>query len=124
MTADRVMVGLALMVVPAVGCQLLASRLRVPAPLVLLPVGFAAGTLTDDVDPEKLPGDAFSPLVSLAVAVILHEAGLGLEIGRLRSHTRRIMVRLVRPGALVTWLSAALFAVAVLLGPPARQPSS
>ncbi|WP_329201111.1 cation:proton antiporter [Streptomyces sp. NBC_01435] len=114
MTADRVMVGVALIVVLAVGCQLLASRLRVPALLVLLPVGFAAGALTDDVDPEKLLGDAFSPLVSLAVAVILYEAGLGLEIGRLRGHTRRIVVRLVWLGALITWLSAALFAVPVL----------
>ncbi|MFD5190313.1 cation:proton antiporter [Streptomyces sp. NPDC058357] len=111
MTADRVMVGVALIVVPAVGCQLPASRLRVPALLVLLPVGFAAGALTDDVDPEKPLGDAFSPLVSLAVAVILYEAGLGLEIGRLRGHTRRIVVRLVWLGALITWLSAALFAV-------------
>ncbi|MFK4212381.1 hypothetical protein [Streptomyces sp. NPDC030920] len=114
MTADRVMVGVALIVVLAVGCRLLASRLRVPALLVLLPVGFAAGALTDDVDPEKLLGGAFSPLVSLAVAAILYEAGPGLEIGRPRGHTRRIVVRPVWLGALITWLSAALFPVPVL----------
>lgn len=85
MTADEVMVGVGLVVVLAVGSQLLASRLRVPALLILLPVGFVAGALTDNVDPGKLLGDAFSPLVSLAVAVILYEAGLGLEIGRLRA---------------------------------------
>ncbi|MES9556201.1 MULTISPECIES: hypothetical protein [unclassified Streptomyces] len=82
-----------------------------PALLVLLPVGFAAGALTDDVDPEKLLGDACSPLVSLAVAVILYEAGPDLGIGRLRCHTRRIVVRL---GTLIIWLSAALFATPVL----------
>ncbi|MFI5773082.1 cation:proton antiporter [Streptomyces sp. NPDC051658] len=114
MTADEVMVGVGLVVVLAVGSQLLASRLRVPALLILLPVGFVAGALTDNVDPGKLLGDAFSPLVSLAVAVILYEAGLGLEIGRLRGHTRRIVVRLLWLGALITWLSAALFAVPVL----------
>ncbi|MEU0628099.1 cation:proton antiporter [Streptomyces sp. NPDC005989] len=114
MTADEVMVGVGLIVVLAVGSQLLASRLRIPALLVLLPVGFAAGALTDDVNPGKLLGEAFSPLVSLAVAVILYEAGLGLEISRLRGHTRRIVVRLLWLGALITWLSAALFAVPVL----------
>lgn len=35
------------------GGRLLASRLRVPALLVLLLVGFAAGALTDDVDPRE-----------------------------------------------------------------------
>lgn len=102
MTADEVMVGVGLIVVLAVGSQLLASRLRIPALLVLLPVGFAAGALTDDVNPEKLLGEAFSPLVSLAVAVILYEAWLGLEISRLRGHTRRIVVRLLWLGALIT----------------------
>ncbi|WP_371094764.1 cation:proton antiporter [Streptomyces sanglieri] len=114
MTADQVMVGVGLIVVLAVGSQLLASRLRVPALLILLPVGFAAGALTDNVNPEKLLGEAFSPLVSLAVAVILYEAGLGLELRRLRGHTRRIVVRLLWLGALITWLAGALFAVPVL----------
>ncbi|MEV8454066.1 cation:proton antiporter [Streptomyces sp. NPDC052095] len=114
MTADQVMVGAGLIVVLAVGSQVLASRLRVPPLLVLLPVGFVAGALTDTVHPDKLLGGAFSPLVSLAVAVILYEAGLGLEPARLRGDTRRVVVRLLWLGALVTWVSAALFAAPVL----------
>ncbi|MFF2009702.1 cation:proton antiporter [Streptomyces sp. NPDC058195] len=114
MTADQVMVGAGLIVVLAVGSQVLASRLRVPALLVLLPAGFVAGALTDTVHPDELLGGAFSPLVSLAVAVILYEAGLGLELGRLGGGTRRVVVRLLWLGTLVTWLSAALFAVPVL----------
>ncbi|MFJ7497152.1 cation:proton antiporter [Streptomyces sp. NPDC097727] len=114
MTANQVLVGMGLIVVLAVGSQLLASRLRVPALLVLLPVGFITGALTDHVNPEKLLGVAFSPLVSLAVAVILYDAGLGLDIKRLQGHTRRVVVRLIWIGALLTWASAALFAVPVL----------
>ncbi|MEW2124162.1 cation:proton antiporter [Streptomyces sp. NPDC058369] len=114
MTADQVYVGLGLIVVLAVGSQLLASRLRVPALLVLLPAGFTAGALTDDVDPERLLGPAFSPLVSLAVAVILYDAGLGLDLKRLKGHNRRVVVRLLWLGALLTLVSAALFAVPVL----------
>ncbi|MGW1427401.1 cation:proton antiporter domain-containing protein [Streptomyces sp. NPDC002431] len=114
MTADQVMVGAGLIVVLAVGSQVLASRLRVPPLLVLLPVGFVAGALTDTVHPDKLLGGAFSPLVSLAVAVILYEAGLGLEPARLRGDTRRVVVRLLWLGTLVTWISGALFAAPVL----------
>ncbi|MEU9177440.1 cation:proton antiporter [Streptomyces sp. NPDC048550] len=115
MSQDQVFTGLGLIVVLAVGSQLLASRLRIPALIVLLPAGFTAGALTDDVNPEKLLGAAFSPLVSLAVAVILYDAGLGLDLKRFRAHTRRVVVRLIWFGGLLTAGSAALLA-GVLLG--------
>ncbi|GJF34838.1 hypothetical protein KNE206_75380 [Kitasatospora sp. NE20-6] len=114
MTADEVFAGVGIIVVLAVGCQLLASRLRVPALLLLLPGGFTAGALTDDVDPQRLLGEAFSPLVSLAVAVILYDAGLGLDLKRLTGHNRRVVIRLIWLGTVLTWASAALFAVPVL----------
>jgi hypothetical protein len=69
-TTDRVLFGVGLILVLAVGSQVLASQLRVPALIVLLPVGFTAGALTTDVNPQQLLGVAFQPLVSLAVAVI------------------------------------------------------
>ncbi|WP_406098896.1 cation:proton antiporter [Streptomyces sp. NBC_01013] len=114
MTADQVLMGLGLIVVLAVGSQLLANRLRVPALLILLPAGFTAGALTDTVNPERLLGAAFSPLVSLAVAVILYDAGLGLDLTRLKGHTRRVVHRLLWLGTVFTVVSAALFAVPVL----------
>ncbi|MFE6821243.1 cation:proton antiporter [Streptomyces sp. NPDC057690] len=114
MTEDQVFLGLGLIIVLAVGSQVLANRLRIPALIVLLPVGFTAGALTDDVDPERLLGGAFSPLVSLAVAVILYDAGLGLDLKGLRGHTRRVVVRLIWFGALVSGVSAALVAMPLL----------
>ncbi|WP_406195005.1 cation:proton antiporter [Kitasatospora sp. NBC_01560] len=114
MTADQVLLGVALILVLAVGCQLLASLLHLPALLLLLPAGFTAGALTDDVDPQLLLGPAFSPMVSLAVAVILYDAGLELDLRRSRGHARRVVVRLICLGTVLTCLSAALFAVPVL----------
>lgn len=111
MTADQVLLGTALTVVLAVGAQIFASRLRIPALVVLLPAGFAAGALTDVVDPQRLLGDAFQPLVSLAVAVILYDAGLALDLRRLRGHTRTVVTRLIAVGVTVTWVTAALFAM-------------
>ncbi|MEU4096937.1 sodium:proton exchanger [Streptomyces sp. NPDC026673] len=91
MTEDQVLVGVGLIVVIAVGCQVLASRLRIPALIVLLPAGFAAGALTDDYD-----------------------AGLGLDLARFRAHTRRVTVHLIWLGVLLTWASVALLAPPLL----------
>ncbi|MET9896691.1 cation:proton antiporter [Streptomyces sp. NPDC006465] len=114
MTSSEVLLGIGVIVALAVGCQLVASLLRVPAILLLLPAGFGAGALTDDVNPEKLLGPAFSPLVSLAVALILYDAGLGLNLRRLKGHTRKVVLRLIWLGALITWLAAALLAIPIV----------
>ncbi|MFJ1709086.1 cation:proton antiporter [Kitasatospora sp. NPDC088346] len=110
MTTDQILVGLGLTVVLAVGSQVLAALLRVPALIVLLPVGFTAGALTDDINPTNLLGPAFSPLVSLSVALILYDAGLGLDLAHLKGHTRRVVTRLLWLGVLLTWAFATLFA--------------
>ena len=51
-TTDQILFGVGLTFVLAVGSQVLASRLRIPAIIVLLPVGFVAGALTDDINPN------------------------------------------------------------------------
>jgi len=58
-TTNQILIGIGLILVLAVGAQVLASRLRIPAIIVLLPTGFIAGTLTSDVNPERLLGPAF-----------------------------------------------------------------
>ena len=114
-TANQVLAGVGLILVLAVGSQVLASRLRVPALIILLPAGFLAGALTTDVNPQRLFGPAFQPLVSLSVAVILYDAGLGLDLRKLHGHTRRIVTRLIVVGVPITLAFAAFFA-ALLLG--------
>ena len=119
MTTNQLLIGLGLIVVLAVGSQVLASRLRIPALIVLLPVGFAAGALTGDVNPDTLLGPAFQPMVSLAVAVILYDAGLGLELRKLTGHPRRVVWRLIALGVPITIALATCMAL-VLLGMPSE----
>ncbi|MFE0510051.1 cation:proton antiporter [Streptomyces sp. NPDC058964] len=117
MTENEILLGIGLTFALAVGSQILAYRLRVPAIVLLLPAGFTAGALTDVVHPDKLVGPAFSPLVSLSVALILYDAGLGLDLRHLRGATRSVVLRLVVLGVLLTW--AAVMAVGpALLGVP------
>jgi NhaP-type Na+/H+ or K+/H+ antiporter len=113
-TTNQILIGVGLILVLAVGSQVLASRLRIPAIIVLLPAGFVAGALTSDINPERLLGPAFEPLVSLSVAVILYDAGLGLDMRKLKGHTRTVVVRLIVLGVLVTWALAAAVAAPLL----------
>ncbi|MGW6874722.1 K(+)/H(+) antiporter NhaP2 [Streptomyces xanthophaeus] len=105
MSEDDILLGIALIVALATICQILAGKLRVPALILLLPVGFAAGALTDIIHPDQLIGEEFSALVSLSVAVILYDAGLGLDLRNLTGDTRAIVGRLLLFGVAFTFLA-------------------
>jgi NhaP-type Na+/H+ or K+/H+ antiporter len=113
-TTNQILTGVGLILALAVGSQVLASRLRIPAIIVLLPVGFVAGALTSDVNPQNLLGPAFEPLVSLSVAVILYDAGLSLDMRKLKGHTRKVVIRLIVLGVLITTALAASVAAPLL----------
>jgi NhaP-type Na+/H+ or K+/H+ antiporter len=114
LTTNQILTGVGLILALAVGSQVLASRLRIPAIIVLLPAGFIAGALTTDVDPQRLLGPAFEPLVSLSVAVILYDAGLSLDMRKLKGHTRKVVIRLIVLGVLITTALAASVAAPLL----------
>jgi NhaP-type Na+/H+ or K+/H+ antiporter len=118
-TTNQILLGVGLILTLAVGCQVLASRLKIPALILLLPAGFTAGAITTDVNPQHLLGSAFQPLVSLAVAVILYDAGLSLDLRKLHGHTRRVVVRLIVMGVPITLVFGAVFA-GLLLGMPSK----
>jgi NhaP-type Na+/H+ or K+/H+ antiporter len=109
MTESEIFVGIGLILALAVGCQLVAAKVGVPGILLLLPVGFAAGSLISVVDPPKIFGAAYSPLVSLAVAIILFDGGLDLVAGELKGDHRRVVGRLRGLGIPITWLGCAVF---------------
>jgi NhaP-type Na+/H+ or K+/H+ antiporter len=108
MSSDDVLLGLGLVLVVAVAAQLLARRFGLPAIVVLLPAGFIAGIATDDVHPDGLLGPLYQPFVSIAVGVILFEAGLRLSAAELSRRIQSVVARLVTLGAVVTWLAIAL----------------
>jgi NhaP-type Na+/H+ or K+/H+ antiporter len=108
LSTDQTLKGLGLVIVLALACRLVSGRLRLPAIVLLLPVGFAAGAATDDVHPDALLGNAYQPLVSLGVGLILFEAGLRLRLDEMRGRTRGVVERLVVVGPLLTGVGVAL----------------
>jgi NhaP-type Na+/H+ or K+/H+ antiporter len=110
MTTNQILLGVGLILVLAVGSQVIASRLHIPALILLLPAGFTAGALTNDVNPKNLLGAAFQPLVSLSVAVILYDSGLGLKFGSISGKARKVAPRLATTGVAITMAFGATFA--------------
>jgi len=105
--------GLALVIVIGIAAQWLAWRLRLPSILLLMVAGFAAGPEgLGVIDPDGMFGDLLLPVVSLSVALLLFEGGLTLQAGEIEGH-KRVVLRLVTLGALVTWLLAAVLARAL-----------
>ena len=108
-----------LALVVGVLAQSVSRHLKVPGIVLLLLAG--AGLGPDGlqwIDPRSL-GDGLVSVVDIAVAVILFEGGLNLQISRLRREQTPIR-RLVTWGAILTLLGAGL-AVRILLDWPWMQ---
>lgn len=104
-------IGLAL--IAGMMAQVLARRLRVPGIVVLLATGVLLGPeLLNIVQPESL-GPGLHTLIGFAVAVILFEGSMSLDLRRLRSQARVIQL-LVTVGAVITAAGATLAARAFL----------
>jgi NhaP-type Na+/H+ or K+/H+ antiporter len=93
----------AIILILGVGSLLLASRLKIPSILLLLPAGVIAGPVTGVLDPDEQFGSLLFPLISLGVGLLLFEGGLSLRFERTRN-VRTVVVRLVTIGAFITWI--------------------
>lgn len=90
-----------------VGSQWLAWRLQLPAIVLMLVAGIAVGPVFGILDPVTEFGSLLPPLIALAVAVILFEGGLTLDIHKL-GNARAGVLRLVVIGAPLGWLLSAM----------------
>ncbi len=75
---------LALLAVLGIGAQWLGWRLQIPSIVLLSLCGLAIGPVFGILRPSEALGDAYQPLIKLAVAAILFEGGLSLRLAELR----------------------------------------
>jgi len=103
-----------------IGAQWIAWRTGWPAIALMLAAGVLAGPVAGIVQPEHVFGDLLEPMISIAVALILFEGGLSLNLRELRQ-TEGAVTRLVLIGVPVGWLFGALacYYVAGLVWPVA-----
>jgi NhaP-type Na+/H+ or K+/H+ antiporter len=104
---------LALALAAGMLAQVLAQHLRVPGIVLLLAAGVLLGPDVLGVVRPAALGSSLGTLVGFAVAVILFEGGMSLDLKRLRREARSIR-QLVTLGALVTAAGASLAARLIL----------
>ena len=111
---------LALVGVIGIGAQWIAWRTGLPAIALMLVAGILAGPVTGIIRPEEDFGHLLEPAVSLAVAVILFEGGLSLNLRELR-HAEGGVHRLVLLGVPIGWVlgTLACYYIAGLVWPVA-----
>jgi len=108
---DTFVVGLVSVAVLGGAAQWLGWRLRLPAILLLLLFGMAAGPDGIGLVPtDAMFGDLLLPLVAIAVAILLFEGALTLHLPEL-GHQLRVVLRLVTVGAAITWGLSAVAAI-------------
>ncbi|WP_348815863.1 cation:proton antiporter [Halomonas sp. H10-59] len=90
-----------------IGAQWLAWRWKVPAIVLLLLSGVLIGPVTGVLDPRSVFGELLEPLIAVAVAMILFEGGLTLNLTRLKGAELAVK-RLVFFGGPLVWLLATL----------------
>ena len=94
-------------------CSWLAWRLKLPAILFLLFAGVLAGPVLGWIDPDAIFGELLTPIVSVAVAIILFEGSLTLKLSEIRGHGS-VVRNLVSAGVVITWVAAGLTAYYVM----------
>ncbi|WP_226036229.1 cation:proton antiporter [Aquibacillus saliphilus] len=86
-----------------VGSQWLSWRFRLPAIVVMSIAGLLAGPIFGVINPVEDFGDLYRPIISVAVAIILFEGSLNLDIKEIKGLGRPVF-RIVTFGALISWL--------------------
>ncbi|MEO0995792.1 MAG: cation:proton antiporter, partial [Pseudomonadota bacterium] len=99
---DNLTLTFALIGVLGVGSQWLAVRLKLPAIVFMLVAGVLAGPVFGLLDPRADFGALFSPIIGIAVAVILFEGGITLNFHELRDAALPVR-RLCTWGAALGW---------------------
>ncbi|CAO4135519.1 cation:proton antiporter [Methylorubrum extorquens] len=104
-----------------VAAQVLAARLRIPAIVLLLGLGFLVGPALELLRPTEALGPNLRPLIGLAVAIVVFEGGLALDFRELRAAGGGVLrlTAIALPINFVLGTFAAHFIGGMLRGPSA-----
>ncbi|MGE7666822.1 cation:proton antiporter [Ureibacillus composti] len=106
---DSVLFQIAMIITIGVLSQWIAWRFRLPAIVIMSLAGLIIGPFLGLFSPQETFGEIFSPIISLAVAIILFEGSLSLDFREIRGF-RHSIVRISTVGALIAWLLGSLAA--------------
>ncbi len=102
---------ISIVVVIALGMfsQWLAWRIQWPSIVIMTIAGLLIGPIFGLINPQEGLGELYSPIISLAVALILFEGSTSLDIRELKGISKSVF-RIVTFGALIAWIGGSLAA--------------
>ena len=106
---DSLLFDLMFVVLLGIISQWLAWRFSMPAIVVMSVAGLLVGPILGFINPQETMGELFSPIISLAVAIILFEGSLNLDFKEIRGFSKPVG-RIVTFGAFIAWIGGSLAA--------------
>lgn len=110
---EQILFPLVMILVLGIMAQWISWKLRISTIILFVLFGVIAGPITGMIQPDLIFGDLLMPLVSLAVAIILFEGGLTLDLKELRTIGKTVNL-LISVGMLITWVITSLAAYYIL----------
>jgi len=92
-----------------IGSQWIAWKFNLPAIVVMSVAGLIMGPFLGIMNPEESFGPIYSPIISVAVAIILFEGSLNLSFKELRGLGKPVF-RISTIGAFIAWILGSLTA--------------
>lgn len=92
-----------------IGSQWVAWKFRLPAIVIMSLAGLLVGPFLGIMNPEASFGELYSPIISVAVAIILFEGSLQLNFKEL-SGLGKPLFRIATIGAFIAWILGSLTA--------------
>src|SRR5699024_6908255 len=89
--------------------QWFAWRIQWPSIVIMSIVGLLIGPIAGFINPGEALGDLYSPLISLAVAIILFEGSSSLDLREIKGISKSVY-RIITGGAFIAWILGSLSA--------------
>src|SRR5699024_8350630 len=89
--------------------QWLAWRIQWPSIVIMSIAGMFLGPIFGLINPQEALGDLYSPIISLAVAIILFEGSSSLDVREIKGISKSVF-RIVTWAALLAWIGGTLSA--------------
>lgn len=106
---DSLLFDLMLVILIGMLSQWIAWKYRMPAIVVMSVAGLLVGPVFGLINPQESMGDLFGPIITFAVAIILFEGSLNLDVREIKGFSKPVG-RIVTIGAFIAWIAGSLAA--------------
>src|SRR5699024_3003486 len=106
---NAALLSIVVIIVLGIFSQWAAWRIKLPSIVIMSIAGMLIGLVFGLINPEQALAELYSPLISLAVAIILFEASSSLDIREIKDISKSVF-RIITAGAFIAWIGGSLAA--------------